>query len=126
MYKIIHVGLESRLIVTPGTCRRTSPVGFETEGKQEEGANLLSKIFVLHLLSSLRISFSPVSVQSPEEADLQLCLERGAVYGARTASGLMIFRWRAINFNFFRFFLSKLHYDFKGVRDWMSRMLLAQ
>ena len=73
------------MVVSPKTCQQTSPVGFGTEGKQEKGANLLSKIFVLHLLSSLRISFSPVSVQSPEEADLQLCLERGAVYGARTA-----------------------------------------
>lgn len=42
----------------------------------------------------------PVSVQLPEEADWQLCLERGAVYGARTASGLVIFRWIEINFNF--------------------------
>ena len=42
------------IVVSPGTCRQTSPVGFETEGKQEEGANLLSKIFVPHLLSSLR------------------------------------------------------------------------
>ena len=29
-----------------------------------------------------------------------MCLERGAVYGARTASGLVIFRWIEINFNF--------------------------
>ena len=28
-----------------------------------------------------------------------MCLERGAVYGARTASGLVIFRWIEINFN---------------------------
>ena len=41
----------------------------------------------------------PVPVQLPEEADWQLCVERGAVYGARTASGLVIFRWE-INFNF--------------------------
>ena len=41
------------MVVSPKTCQQTSPVGFETEGKQEEGENLLSKIFVSHLLSSL-------------------------------------------------------------------------
>ena len=51
-----------------------------------------------------------VSVQLPEEADWQLCLERGAVYGARTASGLVIFRWIEINFNFKK---SKLHQNLK-------------
>ena len=52
----------------------------------------------------------PVSVQLPEEADWQLCVERGAVYGARTASGLVIFRWIEINFNFKK---SKLHQNLK-------------
>ena len=83
------------IVVSPGTCRQTSPVGFETEGKQEEGANILSKIFVPHLLSSLRkCQFQSSCLRK------QMCLERGAVYGARTASGLVIFRWIEINFNF--------------------------
>ena len=52
-----HTALNSNMIVvSPGTCRWTSSVGFETEEKQEEGANLLLKIFVPHLLSSLRRS----------------------------------------------------------------------
>ena len=39
----------------------------------------------------------PLLVQLPEETDWQLCLERGAVYGARTDNGLVIFRYIDIN-----------------------------
>ena len=47
----------------------------------------------VQIILSLQVSeHERVPVQMPEEAEWNLCLERGAYYGARSASGLVIFR----------------------------------
>ena len=76
------------MVVSPKTCQQTSPVGFETEGKQEEGANSLSKIFVSHLLSSLW------------RCELQFKQTGSCVLNVYGASGLVIFRWIEIIITF--------------------------
>ena len=50
--------------------------------------------FPFSLLSSLQVGEQEperVPVQMPVEAEWNLCLERGAYYGARSACGLVIF-----------------------------------